>query len=331
MGAFGVSFLLVLVNVAVASAWETRRYELPAAVLLGAVLLLCLAGRFSKAEEPVRGGGREVRLVQPNSGITYQSEKIEQNYRRLLELSVPHCIGGDALLVWPESAAWPSIYESSARLRQDVAQLNARGCRVLLSSAAEVGEGWENVALLVGTERRRRPLRQAAAGALGRIRAAQDRAALRRLPGAQRRRVLARPRPRADGAGSREAGAGGLLRGDFPNPVADQVKAGATMLVTITNDAWYGDTAAPWQHLRAARFRAAENRRPLLRAALTRVSAIVDAEGRVQSQLGVGEEGVLAARMHGETGLSPYTRAPWLVVVLSVLLATFAIIRSWRS
>lgn len=331
VGAFGVSFLLVLVNVAVASAWETRRFELPAAVLLGALLLLCLAGRYSKAEEPVRGGGREVRLVQPNAGITYQSEKIEQNYRRLLELSVPHCIGGDALLIWPESAAWPSIYETSARLRHDVAQLNARGCRVLLSSAAAVGEGWENVALLVGAD-----------GVEGRY------AKRRLVPWGEYvplKTVLPFVGYLARNAGEfspghelglMELGAEKLgpavcYEVIFPNPVADQVKAGATMLVTITNDAWYGDTAAPWQHLRAARFRAAENRRPLLRAALTGVSAIVDAEGRTVSQLGVGEEGVLAARMHGELGLSPYTRAPWLVVALAALLATFAIIRSWRS
>ena len=55
----------------------------------------------------------------------------------------------------------------------------------------------------------------------------------------------------------------------FPGETAQLVRVGATVLVTVTNDAWYGDTAAPEQHLRAARFRAAENRRWLVRAAVT--------------------------------------------------------------
>ena len=82
----------------------------------------------------------------------------------------------------------------------------------------------------------------------------------------------------------------------FPAEVAELVRAGATALVTITNDAWYGDTSAPWQHFRAARFRAAENRRPLLRAAITGVSALIAPDGAVASQLGVGEQGDPARR-----------------------------------
>lgn len=336
VGAFGVSFLLVLANVAVASAWERRpggrrRWETPAAILMAIGLVLCLAGRFSKADSPVHGGGREVRLVQPNSAITYDAQEIEANYRRLLELSQPHCIGGDALLVWPESAAWPSLYETSARLRQDVARFAAAGCRVFLSSAAQQGEDWKNVALLVGpggveghyAKRRLVPYGEYVplksilpfVGYLARN-------AGEFVPGDE---------PGLMDLGAEKLAPAICYEVIFPNPVAEQVASGATLLITVTNDAWYGDTAAPWQHLRAARFRAAENRRPLLRAALTGVSAIVDAEGRVAAQIGVGGEGVLAARVHGQTGTSPYTRAPWLAVALSALLATFAIIRSRRS
>jgi apolipoprotein N-acyltransferase len=113
----------------------------------------------------------------------------------------------------------------------------------------------------------------------------------------------------------------------FPGAVAEQVREGATLLVTITNDAWYGDSSAPWQHLRAARFRAAENRRPMMRAALTGVSALIDAGGRVSAQLGVGESGVLRARLHGANELSPYSRAPWASLVAAVLLAGLGVAR----
>jgi apolipoprotein N-acyltransferase len=104
------------------------------------------------------------------------------------------------------------------------------------------------------------------------------------------------------------------------------VQHGATLLATLTNDAWYGDTAAPWQHLRAAQFRAAELRRPLLRAAITGVSAIIEPDGSLRSSLGPGEEGVLAGTVRGRTDRSPYSRAPWtpvwasLAIVAAILL-----------
>ena len=96
----------------------------------------------------------------------------------------------------------------------------------------------------------------------------------------------------------------------FPGLVAEQVRAGASILVTITNDAWYGDTAAPWQHFRAARFRAAENRRPMVRAAITGVSGLIDARGRVHARLGVGEEGVIGGEIRGNRSVTPFSRAP---------------------
>ncbi len=91
----------------------------------------------------------------------------------------------------------------------------------------------------------------------------------------------------------------------FPDEVAQLAQNGATVLVTITNDAWYGDTSAPWQHFRAARFRAAENRRPLLRAAITGVSALVGPDA-----LGLGADRRLSGRGHplprgGKEGLTP--------------------------
>jgi apolipoprotein N-acyltransferase len=112
----------------------------------------------------------------------------------------------------------------------------------------------------------------------------------------------------------------------FPAAVAEQVQAGATVLATVTNDAWYGDSTAPWQHFRAARFRAAENRRPMLRAALTGVSGVIDSRGRVKTQAGVGEHATLYAWVDGQTAFSPYSKAPRLVPSLAFGVALFAIV-----
>jgi apolipoprotein N-acyltransferase len=111
----------------------------------------------------------------------------------------------------------------------------------------------------------------------------------------------------------------------FPAEVSELVRKGATLLISVTNDAWYGDTSAPWQHFRAARFRAAENRRPLLRAAITGVSAYVAPDGSVRDELGVNQEGVLRLRVLGERDLTPYARLPWLVPALCTVLAAAAV------
>lgn len=67
----------------------------------------------------------------------------------------------------------------------------------------------------------------------------------------------------------------------FPDQARRFVAAGARVLVTITNDAWFGRTGAPHQHLAMAAFRAVENGVPLIRAANTGISGVIDARGRV--------------------------------------------------
>jgi apolipoprotein N-acyltransferase len=67
----------------------------------------------------------------------------------------------------------------------------------------------------------------------------------------------------------------------FPKLARDRTSSGANLLVNITNDAWFGRSSAPWQHLSMAAFRAVENRRSLARSANTGVSAIIDPLGRI--------------------------------------------------
>ena len=72
--------------------------------------------------------------------------------------------------------------------------------------------------------------------------------------------------------------------GVFPDLVRRFVHNGAQLLINVTNDAWFGETSAPYQHLAMEAMRAVENRVPLVRSANTGISAIVHIDGRIQAQ-----------------------------------------------
>jgi apolipoprotein N-acyltransferase len=67
----------------------------------------------------------------------------------------------------------------------------------------------------------------------------------------------------------------------FPDLIRRFVDKGANVITTITNDAWFGRTAAPYQHFSMAVFRAVENRVPVARAANTGISGFIDAQGHI--------------------------------------------------
>lgn len=84
-------------------------------------------------------------------------------------------------------------------------------------------------------------------------------------------------------------------------------------LVNVTNDAWFGISAGPWQHLATARLRAVEEGLPLARAAQTGVSAVFDARGREVARTGLGETGVLMASLPAPREPTPFARFGLLI------------------
>ena len=112
----------------------------------------------------------------------------------------------------------------------------------------------------------------------------------------------------------------------FPQITRAQVRNGADVLVTITNDAWYDGTAAPAQHLAQARLRAIEGDRYLLRAGTTGISAFVDPTGRVLESIPMGHDGIIYAKFQPRTSITPYVRfGDWFAwaAVLVVLIRFF--------
>ncbi|MBZ5565141.1 MAG: apolipoprotein N-acyltransferase [Acidobacteriia bacterium] len=121
----------------------------------------------------------------------------------------------------------------------------------------------------------------------------------------------------------------------FPQLVRRLASQGAGVLVNISNDAWYDDTAAAPQHLEMARLRAIENRRYLLRATDDGITAVIDPYGRVAAEAPRHRELVLSADFRYLTRQTFYTAHgdvfAWLCVAITGVLIVNAIVARRRS
>ncbi len=112
----------------------------------------------------------------------------------------------------------------------------------------------------------------------------------------------------------------------FPAQVVDWGDRPA-MLVNITNDAWFGDSAGPRQHLAAARMRTVEEGLPMVRAANTGISTIIDAHGRIMGGIGLNEQGVLALPVPGPLPPTVFARLGlWAPGLLAAILASAGLV-----
>jgi apolipoprotein N-acyltransferase len=108
----------------------------------------------------------------------------------------------------------------------------------------------------------------------------------------------------------------------FPDEVRRFAKSGAQVFVNISNDGWYGDSGAYAQHLKQARMRAIENRRWLLRATNTGVTAAIDPYGRIAQQAPRKVRTALVASYSLIDGTTFYTRhGDWLAYSCAIISA----------
>src|SRR5689334_9558442 len=297
-GVYGVSAVLVLFNVVVAEVLRERgrdvRRLLPGLVTVTVLLVVLPAlGRWrvaTLAREPVKGSMR-VGLAQGNVeqdrkwDPTFQDETM----RRYRTLTLDAAQAGARLVVWPETAA-PFFFQEPGERRDEVLELAAEARTPLLIGSPAFRR------TPTGLEQRNRAYLIAPTGEQV---AQYDKIQL--VPFGEYvpfRQVLffvdqvvnaiATLAPGEDATVfSVPEGRFGVLicyEGVFPALTRRFVDGGADFLVNITNDAWYGRTSAPYQHLVQASFRAIENRVPLVRAANTGISAVVDADGRIRWQ-----------------------------------------------
>jgi apolipoprotein N-acyltransferase len=112
----------------------------------------------------------------------------------------------------------------------------------------------------------------------------------------------------------------------FPDTVASHGDRPG-WIVNVTNDGWFGISTGPYQHLQQARVRAIEQGLPLVRAANTGISAVIDPLGRVVARLGLGLEGVLDSTLPAANPPTVYARVGDIPAAIIVALALIIVIR----
>jgi apolipoprotein N-acyltransferase len=116
----------------------------------------------------------------------------------------------------------------------------------------------------------------------------------------------------------------------YPDLVRRFVAAGSEMLTTITNDAWFGATSAPYQHFEQASMRAIEEGRYLVRAANTGISGIVDPYGHVLAESRIFEPAVVVGEARFLRGSTFYARHGDVVAYASALMTLVLVVVSRR-
>lgn len=102
-------------------------------------------------------------------------------------------------------------------------------------------------------------------------------------------------------------------------------------ILQVTNDAWFGEVSGPYQHLAQAQMRAVEQGLPVVRAANTGVSAVIDARGRIRASLPLGAQGFLDAALPAALPATPYARTGDWPALVAILLLSLGLALPFRG
>ncbi|OGW80729.1 MAG: apolipoprotein N-acyltransferase [Omnitrophica bacterium RIFCSPHIGHO2_02_FULL_51_18] len=352
-GCYGVSFFVMLVNLLIYKILrmpKTRLAAVAALILLGSVLTVCAYGlivlnirdSFYKSASAEKKQIR-VSVVQGNIPQDQKWDRkikniIFEKYKRLTFMSATE---KPDLILWPETS-FPGYFEDepllAAQLRSTIRQAHTD---VLVGAPTlgdlERGLQFYNTAILFGPdgEERKRyhkvhlvpfgefvPFEPALGFlrkffAIGHFSAGNE-------------KTIFETQTRTQNPNRKFKFAALICYEDiFPGLVREFCLAGADFLVNVTNDAWFGKTAAPYQHAQGSLFRAVENRVPVVRAANTGLSCFISPEGRILASVKDNGKEIFVTGHQGYTLTirktpSFYTRFGDVFVALMFLLCFLA-------
>ena len=305
-GVFGLSFVIVFVNVVIFDVfcfWRSRTERkrrlrrITAEVIAGCLVLLILASygifRIRDVEKSIdQSPQMPVSLIQGNidQSVKWRPEFQQETIRIYTTLTRQAAPSTGGLVVWPETAT-PFFFQDQTDMHREVASLPTLtgdwllfgspryerdgldmvflNSAFLLSPDGRIAGQYDKVHLVPYGEyvplRRFFPFINKLVAGIGDFRSG---------PGYEPIVMQADGRPR-------KLGVMICYEGILPEAGRAYRQQGAGLLVNITNDAWFGNTSAPYQHLSMTTFRSVENRLYLVRAANTGISAIIDPVGRI--------------------------------------------------
>lgn len=334
VGIYGLSGLVALPSAAIAllvvpdRAASRPRVVLAASCLALVGLTVAWGAARVRSQTLLEGPTTRVAVAQGN---VPQGQKWDPAYRdaileRYTRLTAEAARAGADLVVWPESAT-PFVFGRDGAYTEIMrARVVSAGVPVVFGSDEVVGpEEFYNAAFVMdaggeirGSYRKMQlvpfgeyiPVRRVLFFADSLVEGFSDFSAGQRLT------LLP--------VGPRRLSVAVCYEAVFPGLAREAVRQGSQLLTTITNDAWYGTSAAPYQHFQQARVRAVENGRYLVRAANTGISAVVDPYGRIVVQSPLFETGVWAGDVRWLDDTTVYTRigdtVAWACMLVTVAL-----------
>jgi apolipoprotein N-acyltransferase len=330
-GVYGVGLLVVL---SAGLLWMLLRpgAPRPRRVLIGVSLALIWIGGIllqgvewtQRAGAPIRAAVLQANIPQAMKWDPEQLVSTMETYWDLTERNL------DAdLVVWPETAIPEFLHEVRPVLIEPMSQrASAEGVEIVLGIPvmdSETGR-YFNALMSVGSREDLYAKRHLVpfgeflpfAGLLGPL------VDLFEVPmSGFSRGEAARP---LLSVGERTAGVSICYEAAFPAEVS-QALPDAEFLINVSNDAWFGDSLAPHQHLEMARMRALENGRDLVRATNTGISAIIDARGQLLGTIPSFVRGDLALDIQPRTGATPYSRlGNWPAILAAGSLVLLAMV-----
>jgi apolipoprotein N-acyltransferase len=311
-GVYGVSALVLLVNLALYRAVRFRKIRTASLLILAASVLSAAAAQRTRWTPDSSATPFKIAVLQGNidqykKWSPESVDEILQAYSGLAREAAQD--PRTEVILWPESALPGWIPQETPLLRWTQSLVQATGKSHLIGAVTQDGDDSRNAAFLFGPD----------GGILGRY----DKIhlvpfgefvpfeswfkgwipTLNELGGfspGPKNRIL--PAPGA------ALGVSICYEAIFPEIARAQVRAGAEVLVNLTNDGWYLDTAAPEQHFSMGVLRAVENGRWFIRAANTGISGAVRPDGSIAERTRLNEKTWFAAEVGRETGSTFYAR-----------------------
>jgi apolipoprotein N-acyltransferase len=306
MGYWGMTMLVLAVGVIPALLIVKARATVAVIFMVLAGLIVLAYDHLSNPLQDTTAKGMQVRLVQPNiaQAQKWQRDLRPQHLEALVSSSRQSPPRLD-LIVWPETA-FAGVYERERGVFTATTQAASSGLTPILTGVLRVDEdpfALFNAVMMIGADGR--VLGSASKSHLvpfGEYAPFRD-----YIPFVD---VIAGP---LDFSAGKSGEILSLMRQDgrqvrllplicyeiiFPAATRRDM-AEADIMVSITNDAWFGDSIGPRQHLAMAQMRAAELGRPLIRVANTGISAVINSHGRITSQIDYGQAGFADAEIDG--------------------------------